>query len=228
MADYVPPWGPSTTDVPPLIKAPKPSKYVNTPYGPVLRTQLGRGPTFSPETAKQFAPGQIVGGYVDSVLLKCVPIIPNPIKKENEGGGGGSNGGGGDTKTVNTSNFTEIYFNSLPDYSIEEQLSLASLVGTELLRMSHRENFNTTSLVLNSNILELADTVYSFSPTELIKLQNPDLSYFQNNLSAYTISGASNDAVVTINIPNYKVEPSYKIEVENIAPKYIKNDTIYT
>ena len=133
-----------------------------------------------------------------------------------------------ETKTVNTSNFTEIYFNSLPDYSIEEQLSLASLVGTELLRMSHRENFNTTSLVLNSNILELADTVYSFSPTELIKLQNPDLSYFQNNLSAYTISGGNNDAVVTINIPNYKAEPSYKIEVENIAPKYIKNDTIYT
>jgi len=116
----------------------------------------------------------------------------------------------------------------LPDYAIEEKLSLAGLVGTELLQVSHRENFNTTNLVLNSNILELTDTVYAFSPTEIIKLQTPNLSYFQNNLSAYTISGGTDNAIFTINIPNYKVSNSYKIEVENIAPKYIKNDTIYT
>jgi hypothetical protein len=206
-------WGKSTNNNPPAsLVAPK-SNYV-PPWGPSVKP--GVPESISVDTSKWIA-------------LPCTPDLPSgyvgyPLEDSTTT----TTKTGTNTKTVNTSNFTEIYFNSLPDYSIEEQLSLASLVGTELLRMSHRENFNTTSLVLNSNILELADTVYSFSPTELIKLQNPDLSYFQNNLSAYTISGASNDAVVTINIPNYKVEPSYKIEVENIAPKYIKNDTIYT
>jgi hypothetical protein len=192
--------------------APK-SNYV-LPWGPSVK--FGVPELLSVDTSKWIAlpcTPDLPSGYVGYPLEDSTTTTPKT---------------GTNTKTVNTSNFTEIYFNSLPDYSIEEQLSLASLVGTELLRMSHRENFNTTSLVLNSNILELADTVYSFSPTELIKLQNPDLSYFQNNLSAYTISGGNNDAVVTINIPNYKAEPSYKIEVENIAPKYIKNDTIYT
>ena len=160
------------------------------------------------------------------IVLPCTPDLPGGYYRASPSVTTNNNPTP-ETKTVSTSNFTDIYFNSLPDYSIEEQLSLASLVGTQLLQVSHRGNFNTDSLVLNSNILELVDTVYSFSPTQLIKLQNPNLSYFQNNLSAYTISGANNNAIVTINIPNYKVEPSYKIEVENIAPKYIKNDTIY-
>jgi len=226
MNDYVPPWGPSTTDVPPSIKAPKPSKYVNTPYGPVLRTQLGRGPTFSPGTAKQFAPGQIVGGYIDSVLLQCVPIIPNPIKKENDDDGGGG-GGNNQTKPANNSNFIETFFIALPDLAIEEKLSLVGLTGNELLEVSHRENFYTTNSVLNSNIMDLVDTLTNISPKQIIKLQDPNLAYFKNNLYAYTTSVTTSNAIATITIPISEVQPSYKIEVENFAPKYIKNDTIY-
>lgn len=221
-------WGkPKNNNPPSSLVAPK-SKYVNTPYGPVLRTQLGRGPTFSPETASQFAPGQVVGGYVDSVSLLCVPIIPNPIKKDDQGGGGGGGGGGGNTvttKTADTSIFTGAFFSTLPNYSIDALLSLKSLTGNEILQVAHRQNFYTNSAVLNSNILDIVDSINFYSPTQIIKLQKPDLSYFQNNLGSYRLSLV--DSVVTINIPSPGIDQSFKMEVETFAPKYIKNDTIY-
>lgn len=220
MGEYRLPWEPP----PP----PKPSKYVNTPYGPVLRTKLGRGPTFSERTASQFAPGQVVGGYIDSVTLMCVPIIPNPIKRKGDGGdgdSGGNGGGSGETKTATTSIFTDTFFLASPDYEVEALLSLKSLTGNEILSVAHRENFYTTSAVLNKNVLDIVDSINFYSPTQIIKLQNPDLSYFQNNVGAYRLSLTS--SIVTINIPSAGIDQSFKIEVETFAPNSIKNDTIY-
>jgi hypothetical protein len=208
---------------------PKPSKYVNTPYGPVLRTKLGRGPTFSPATASQFAPGQVVGGYIDSVTLMCVPIIPNPIKQDGNGSGGGNGGGGGgdDVKTSTNANFTGLFFSALPNYSIQEALSLRSLTGNEILQVAHRQNFYTTAEVLNKNIIDIVESREFYSPTEIIKLQTPDYSYlFQNSLAAYDVSLSS--SIITVSIPSSRTTQSAKIQVETFAPKYIKNDTIYT
>lgn len=225
MGDYIPPWGPPVKP-PTGPVAPKPSKYVNTPYGPVLRTKLGRGPTFSKRTASQFAPGQVVGGYIDSVTLMCVPIIPNPIKRKGDGVDGVDGvDGGGETKTATTSIFTDTFFLASPDYEVEALLSLKSLTGNEILSVAHRENFYTTSAVLNKNVLDIVDSINFYSPTQIIKLQNPDLSYFQNNVGAYRLSLTS--SIVTINIPSAGIDQSFKIEVETFAPNSIKNDTIY-
>jgi len=140
----------------------------------------------------------------------------------------GNREGGGDqeTKTATTSIFTDAFFLALPDYEIEALLSLKSLTGNEILQVAHRENFYTTSAVLNNNILDIVDSINFYSPTQIIKLQKPDLSYFQNNLGAYRVSLTS--SVVTINIPSPGIDQSFKMEVETFAPKSIKNDTIYT
>jgi hypothetical protein len=158
--------------------------------------------------------------------LPCTPELPNGFVlkryEDNRGGGGGD----GSTKTAITSIFTDAFFLALPDYEIEALLSLKSLTGNEILQVAHRENFYTTNAVLNSNILDIVDSKNFYSPTQIIKLQNPDLSYFQNNLGAYRVSLTS--SVVTINIPSPGIDQSFKVEVETFAPKSIKNDTIYT
>jgi hypothetical protein len=220
-------WGVDTTEVPPSIKAPKPSKYVNTPYGPVLRTQLGRGPTFSPATASQFAPGQIVGGYIDSVTLRCVPIIPNPIvtSATTTTSTTTTTTTAVSTKTADTSIFTYAFFDGQPDYAIEAALSLKSLTGNEILQVAHRQNFYTNNAVLNNNILDIVDSKNFYLPTEIIKLQKGNFSYFQNNLTSY--SALLTNSVVTVSIPISETEQSYKLQVETFAPNYVKNDTIY-
>lgn len=129
------------------------------------------------------------------------------------------------TKTADTSIFTGSFFSALPDYLIEEGLSVKSLTGNEILQVAHRENFYTSGAVLNSNILDIVDSKNFYSPTEIIKLQRPDLSYFQNNLSAYTVSLRS--SIIAINVPSAGIDQSYKVQVETFAPKSIKNDTIY-
>lgn len=129
------------------------------------------------------------------------------------------------TKTATTSIFTDTFFLASPDYEIEALLSLKSLTGNEILQVAHRENFYTTSTVLNKNVLDIVDSINFYSPTQIIKLQNPDLSYFQNNVGAYRLSLTS--SIVTINIPSAGIDQSFKIEVETFAPNSIKNDTIY-
>jgi hypothetical protein len=129
------------------------------------------------------------------------------------------------TKTATTSIFTDTFFLASPDYEVEALLSLKSLTGNEILSVAHRENFYTTSAVLNKNVLDIVDSINFYSPTQIIKLQNPDLSYFQNNVGAYRLSLTS--SIVTINIPSAGIDQSFKIEVETFAPNSIKNDTIY-
>lgn len=168
-------------------------------------------------------------------VLPCTPSLPGgyyrtPIASSGDGngdGGLGSGGSGNSVKTANTSTFEQTVFESLPDYSIDERLSLIGLTANEILEVSHRQNFYTNGAVLNDNILNLVDTVSAFSPTEIIKLQVPNLGYFQNNLSSYNVSLPEMSAIVTISIPNDKANSSYKVEVQNFAPRYIKNDTIY-
>jgi hypothetical protein len=172
-------------------------------------------------------------------VLPCTPSLPGgyyrtPVVSSGDGNGdgdGSSGGGGGSGKTVKTANiasFEQTIFDSLPNYYIEEKVSLIGLTANEILQVSHRQNFYTSSAVLNDNILNLVDTISSFSPTEIIRLQVPDLGYFQNNLSSYSVSLPEMSSIVTISIPNDKANSSYKVEVENFAPRYIKNDTIYT
>jgi len=155
-----------------------------------------------------------------------------PEKMSTGGTGSGTtprveNGGGGAVKTSTNANFTGLFFESLPDYSIQEALSLRSLTGNEILQVAHRENFYTTAEVLNKNIIDIVESREFYSPTQIIKLQTPDYSYlFQNNVAAYGVSLAS--SLVSISIPSSRVTQSAKIQVETFAPKYIKNDTIYT
>ena len=161
--------------------------------------------------------------------LPCTPELPNGfvLKRyaDNRSEGEGEGGGGGSTKTATTSIFTDTFFLASPDYEIDALLSLKSLTGNEILQVAHRENFYTTSAVLNNNVLDIVDSINFYSPTQIIKLQNPDLSYFQNNVGAYRLSLTS--SIVTINIPSAGIDQSFKIEVETFAPNSIKNDTIY-
>jgi hypothetical protein len=132
-----------------------------------------------------------------------------------------------DVKTSTNANFTGLFFSALPNYSIQEALSLRSLTGNEILQVAHRENFYTTGEVLNRNIIDIVESREFYSPTQIIKLQMPDYSYlFQNNVAAYDVSLAS--SIVTISIPSSRITQSAKIQVETFAPRYIKNDTIYT
>lgn len=168
-----------------------------------------------------------------NIVLPCTPDLPsgfvgNPNGKSlnlgtTDGDGGG---GGGSTKTATTSIFTDTFFLASPNYEVEILLSFKSLTGNEILQVAHRQNFYTTNAVLNSNILDIVDSINFYSPTQIIKLQNPDLSYFQNNVGAYRLSLTS--SVVTISIPSAGIDQSFKIEVETFAPNSIKNDTIYT
>lgn len=194
-------------------------------------------PTITPTKYVSFmnTPGYNMG-HADSALkgfnivLPCTPDLPSGYIGDQKGKSlsrGDEDTVNGGVKTANTSTFEQTVFNSLPDYAIEEKLSLIALTANEFLEVSHRENFYTDNLVLNNNILNLVDTISAFSPTEIIKLQTPDLGYFQNNLSSYAVSLPTNSSVVTISIPNYKADSSYKVEVQNFAPRYIKNDTIY-
>lgn len=146
--------------------------------------------------------------------------VPNIPKKD---------GNGTDTpvKTGTNANFTGLFFSALPNYFIQEALSLRSLTGNEILQVAHRENFYTTGEVLNRNIIDIVESREFYSPTQIIKLQMPDYSYlFQNNVAAYDVSLAS--SIVTISIPSSRITQSAKIQVETFAPRYIKNDTIYT
>jgi hypothetical protein len=187
-------WGPSTTEVPPAIKAPWYQRHTR----PSTRGLGRKAIPFIPETGK---------------------YGKDPNKKT-----GGSNDDG-IIKPATTSIFTDTFFLASPDYEIEALLSLKSLTGNEILQVAHRQNFYTTSAVLNSNILDIVDSINFYSPTQIIKLQKPDLSYFQNNLGAYRLSLTS--SIVTINIPSTGIDQSFKIEVETFAPNFIKNDTIY-
>jgi hypothetical protein len=195
-------WGKPKTDGGP--PKPKPSKYVNTPYGPVLRTDLNKGPSLSANTLR---------------ILQTTPDIPGNtyyIKTEKD-----------PVKTSTNANFTGLFFQALPDYSIQAALSLRSLTGNEILQVAHRQNFYTTAEVLNKNIIDIVESREFYSPTEIIKLQTPDYSYlFQNSLAAYDVSLSS--SIITVSIPSSRTTQSSKIQVETFAPKYIKNDTIYT
>ena len=164
-------------------------------------------------------------------ILPCTPDLPGgyyrkpPTATTNDENGG--NGGKNVTiKTADTSIFTDAFFSTLPNYSIDALLSLKSLTGNEILQVAHRQNFYTNSAVLNSNILDIVDSINFYSPTQIIKLQKPDLSYFQNNVGTYKVSLIS--SIVNINIPSTGINQSFKMEVETFAPNFIKNDTIYT
>jgi hypothetical protein len=162
--------------------------------------------------------------------LPCTPDLPGgyyrkppaaTINEDTEPGGTGVVS----TKTATPSIFTDAFFSTLPNYSIDALLSLKSLTGNEILQVAHRQNFYTNNAVLNSNILDIVDSINFYSPTQIIKLQKPDLSYFQNNLGSYRLSFV--DSTVTINIPSTGIDQSFKMEVETFAPNFIKNDTIY-
>jgi hypothetical protein len=157
---------------------------------------------------------------------KAIPYIPgkgygkDPNKKP---------GGSDDDaiiKPATTSIFTYAFFDGQPDYAIEAALSFKSLTGNEILQVAHRQNFYTNNAVLNNNILDIVDSKNFYLPTEIIKLQKGNFSYFQNNLTSY--SALLTNSVVTVSIPISETEQSYKLQVETFAPNYVKNDTIYT
>jgi hypothetical protein len=173
-----------------------------------------------------YKPGQIVGSYIDRETLMCVPIIPNPVVIKSTGGDNNNNNGNNPVKAGTDANFLSLVFSALPDYNIQEALSLKALTGNEILQVAHRQNFYTNNEVLNRNIVDLVESRNIYSATEIIKLQKPDYSYlYQNNLGAYSVSLTS--SIITIQIPIGAVNNSSKIQVEGFTPREIKNDTIY-
>jgi hypothetical protein len=156
----------------------------------------------------------------------CVPIIPNPVVIKSTGGDNNNNNGNNPVKAGTDANFLSLVFSALPDYNIQEALSLKALTGNEILQVAHRQNFYTNNEVLNRNIVDLVESRNIYSATEIIKLQKPDYSYlYQNNLGAYSVSLTS--SIITIQIPIGAVNNSSKIQVEGFTPREIKNDTIY-
>lgn len=232
MGDYRLPWEPKPTysHSPAKSGGPKPGD-VNF-IGPISVKQKAMSPDEKSRYARDHHLFQNTDGtWNGKDTLPCTPELPNGfvLKRyaDNRGGGEGEGGGsGGSTKTATTSIFTDTFFLASPDYEIEALLSLKSLTGNQILNVAHRENFYTTNAVLNRNILDIIDSINFYSSTQIIKLQNPDLSYFQNNVGAYRLSLTS--SVVTISIPSAGIDQSFKIEVETFAPNSIKNDTIYT
>jgi hypothetical protein len=166
------------------------------------------------------------GTWNKKTKLEPTPNLPSgfELKRYTKSGSGDGNN---ELKTSTNANFTGLFFSALPNYFIQEALSLRSLTGNEILQVAHRENFYTTGEVLNRNIIDIVESREFYSSTQIIKLQMPDYSYlFQNNVAAYDVSLAS--SIVTISIPSSKMTQSAKIQVETFAPRYIKNDTIYT
>jgi hypothetical protein len=151
-----------------------------------------------------------------SGYIKPTPDVPE----------GNNNNNDNPVKAGTDANFLSLVFSALPDYNIEEELSLKSLTGNEILQVAHRQNFYTNNEVLNRNIVDLVESRNIYSATEIIKLQKPDYSYlFQNNFGAYNVSLTSSR--VSIEIPISVVSGSSKIQVETFTPREIKDDTIY-
>lgn len=210
--------------------------YVNTPYGEVPINMLGKGPTFSEATAKQFKPGQVVGGYVDWATGLCRPIIPNPIKADTGiGGGGGGGGGSNPVKTANTNNYVESVLETRADLSAEERLAFMALTGNEILEVLRNFDMSNNSLNLNKNIVDSVIVVNSLNPVQLIKMPNTNNEYL-NNSSKTTegtttstnqttgntiLTGPANDVSSSSSTSNTTAQTSNntnKIQVETSSP----------
>ena len=210
MTDYTPPWGPSKKSAVPESLSTNGSFMLTPGYN------MGQA-------------NSALKGL--NIVLPCTPDLPSgyvgdPNGKSLSDGGTTTNNGSSSVKTASTSTFSESFYSILPNYDIEAYLSLQNLTGNEILNVSHRQNFYTDNRVLNSNIIDIIDYVNFFSPSQIITMQKPDVVQYKTNLVDYDYLIAS--SIVTVNIPSYKIEKSYKLEVEHFAPKYIKNDTIYT
>lgn len=139
----------------------KPPKYTNTPYGPVLTSSLGKGPTLSASTLK---------------TLQTTPNIPGNtyyIDKDKKNV----------VNTASTNNYVEEVQKTKADFSIEERVAFMALTGTEILEVSRNFNMSSNSLSLNKNVLDSVAIVNAVNPIQLIKTQNSNTDYIAKSSS---------------------------------------------
>lgn len=133
-------------------------------------------------------------------------------------------------KISEINNYISNYLDVQSDISIEQQLAFNSLTGNEILTIARNYNVSTNSQVLNKNILDITTIANSFSPTEIIKFQNFDGSYFaqfSKNLSNTAFYLNKTTGTVSINIPKSSVSKDNFIQIQVMIPKSINNGTIY-
>ena len=129
-------------------------------------------------------------------------------------------------KTSDFSSYIENYVLTQPNYSEDEKLVFAALTGTEISLISNNSNYYTSNAIEN-NVLKTIEVKNSILPKDIIKLQKADAGYFSSFLAQYSYTVDSSTGLATVTIPKNGNIPSYKIQVQTITPKVIKNDTIY-
>jgi hypothetical protein len=177
-----------------------------------------------------YKPGAVIGGYVDPVTLQCVPIIPNPIVTKSTGDGGG---GGREeiVKVAGIKDYLDVYTSeAVSDYSLEEQLAFFDFTGNEILQVAKNYNVSSDSQSLNKNILDIVFVANSYSPTEIIKLQSFNGSYFSQFSTTIGTTSYVLDKVfgqVTIEIPASLATSENFVKIETLTPGGIFDGTIY-
>ena len=227
MGEYRLPWEP---------KPPAPPAPPVDPTSPSHWKNWGKPKNPTPPNWSIYKPGAIIGGYTDPKTLRCIPIIPNPIKQisgKGDGEGGGNNGGGtsgGQVKVVNPSNFVENSSTTQPDYAAESLVAFNNLTTIEILEISRSGNIDVNARNLNPNILDIVDVVNTFSPTEIIKLQttlDTFFSPFEENLAENSFDITTIPGIAEIKIPQKNDNNLSKTQIQVLAPKKIQRDTIY-
>lgn len=181
-------------------------------------------------------------GHADSALrglnivLPCTPDLPSGYIGDPKGkslttlDGGGGGGEGDSVKVVNPSNFLEVYVQNQPDYAAESKVAFNNLTTIEILDIARNYDVRTDSSVLNPNILDIVDVVNSFSPTEIIKLQDTSdryFSLFEENLAENSSEITTIPGIAEIKVPQKNDNNLSKTQVQILAPKIIQRGTEY-
>jgi hypothetical protein len=176
-----------------------------------------------------YKPGQIVGSYIDWETLMCVPIIPNPVvlKSADDTRDGREE----IVKVAGIKDYLDVYTSeAVSDYSLEEQLAFFDFTGNEILQVAKNYNVSSDSQSLNKNILDIVFVANSYSPTEIIKLQSFNGSYFSQFSTTIGTTSYVLDKVfgqVTIEIPVSLATNENFVKIETLTPGGIFDDTIY-
>jgi hypothetical protein len=188
-------------------------EYVNTPYGPVLKTDLNKGPTLSAQTLKTLQTTPNIPGNTYYIGAKKDPEDNKDL-----------------VKVSDLSNYIENYNQSLSEFDLESRASFFSFTGNEILQVARNYDVSSDSLSLNRNILDIVDVVGSFGPKEIIKMQDFDGGYFAQfatRLQNDTYSIDKVTGIVTVEIPKSLVSENNFVEIQTLTPGSVKNDTIY-
>lgn len=134
-------------------------------------------------------------------------------------------------KIANTSNYVEIVATTQTQLSNKEQFLFNFLTGTDIITLSRDYDlYESQQELTNSKFLDGIEIRTSFSPSQIITLQNIDTEYFGRfdlSILNHEYSLDKTVGVATISIPSNLILQSNKIQLQTLIPTEIYNDTIY-